>query len=54
MKNSFVMLGQFQRQARRAGMPKDKIASYIKNATSGDREHLEEVLFTALSEIEKD
>ena len=54
MENSFVMLGQFQKQARRAGMPTEKIQAYIKDATSGDREHLEEVLFTALSEIEGD
>lgn len=54
MENSFVLLGQFQKQARRAGMPKAKIDAYIKDATSGDREHLEEVLFQGLSEIEGD
>jgi hypothetical protein len=52
MENSYVMLGQFQRQARRAGMEKTKIDAYIKDATSGDREHLEAVLFEGLAEIE--
>jgi transcriptional/translational regulatory protein YebC/TACO1 len=54
MENSFMLLGQFSKQARRAGMAKEKIDAYIKDATSGDREHLEEVLYEALSEIEGD
>ena len=52
MKNSIIMLGQFRKQARKAGMPKEKIEAYSKDAMSGDREHLEEVLFEALSELE--
>lgn len=52
MENSFTMLGQFQKQARRAGWKKNKIDEVIKRATSGDRENLEAVLFEALSEIE--
>ena len=53
MENSFVMLGQFRKQARHAGMAQTKIDAYLKDATSGNRDHLEEVLFEALSEIEK-
>ena len=52
MENSFTLLGQYQRQARKAGVSKERIAQVLKDATSGDREHLEEVLFVALSEIE--
>ena len=48
------MLSQFSKQARRAGMSKEKIDAYIKDATSGDRDHLEEVLFQGLAEIEGD
>jgi transcriptional/translational regulatory protein YebC/TACO1 len=53
MENSFALLGQFRRQARKTKMPQEKIDAYLKDATSGDREHLEEVLFEALTEIEK-
>lgn len=52
--NSFVMLGQFAKQARRAKWSKEEIDAVIKNATSSDREHLEEVLFEALSELEEE
>ena len=53
MENSFVLLGQFRKQAKRAGWNEVKIKQVLDNATSGDREHLEEVLFEALSELEE-
>ncbi len=53
MENSFTLLGQYRKQAKRAGISAVRIAEVLKEATSGDREHLEEVLFEALSEIEK-
>ena len=54
MENSFVLLGQFRKQAKRAGWNEVKIKQVLDNATNGDREHLEEVLFEALSELEND
>ena len=51
MENSFALLAQYRRQAKRAGVAPEKIAEVLKSATSGDREHLEEVLFEALTEI---
>lgn len=52
MENSFVLLAQYSKQARSAGVTREKIAEVFRDATSGDREHLEEVLFEALAEIE--
>ncbi len=51
MENSFVMLGQFRKQAREAGKSKEWIEKYTKRATSGDRDNLENVLFEGLSEL---
>lgn len=52
MQNSFEMLGQYKKQAQRAGISKTRINEVLQQATSGDRENLEAVLFEALSEIE--
>ena len=53
MENSFVLLGQYRKQAKHAGISQARIDEILKDATSGDREHLEEVLFVGLSEIEE-
>ena len=38
--NAFNILGRCQQAARRAGLPKDEIDAFIKEATSGDYDHL--------------
>ena len=42
--NAFYLLGAFQRQARKEGWTKEEIESVIKEATSGDYDHLLTVL----------
>ena len=54
MENSFTLLAQYRKQARKAGVSAEQIDKVLKDATSGDREHLEEVLFEAITEIEND
>ena len=54
MENSFVLLAQYKKQARKAGVSAEQIEKVLKDAMSGDREHLEEVLFEAITEIEND
>lgn len=44
MENAFVLLGSFSKEARRAGMEKEKINEIIKEATSRDYEHLVKTL----------
>jgi hypothetical protein len=38
--NSFMILGLVAKALRRAGVPKDEIAQYQKEAMSGDYDHL--------------
>lgn len=42
--NAFFLLGYFQKEARRAGWTKDEIALTMKDAQSGDYNHLIQVL----------
>lgn len=42
--NAFVLLGQWAKQAKRNGLSKEKIDEVIKEATSGEYEHLVETL----------
>ncbi len=38
--NAFSILGRVQRAMRRAGWPREKIAEFMAEATSGDYDHL--------------
>ncbi len=38
--NAFSILGACQREARRAKVPKEEIDLFLKEATSGDYDHL--------------
>jgi hypothetical protein len=38
--NAFAILGRVQHAMRRAGVAKDDIEAYLKEATSGDYNHL--------------
>jgi hypothetical protein len=38
--NAFAIMGNFQRAARRAGWDKDEIDAVLKEARSGDYNHL--------------
>lgn len=51
--NSFQLLAIARTQARRAGMSADKIASYLADATSGDRDHLEDTCIKWACELEE-
>ena len=42
--NSFALLAQFNRQARKAGFSDQWVKDKIKEATESDRENLERVL----------
>ena len=43
-KNAFLLIGQWRRTARRMGLSKQTIADKIQEATSGDYNHLCNVL----------
>jgi hypothetical protein len=43
--NAFAILGNAQRVARKAGWDKETIDSFIKEATSGDYDHLLQTCF---------
>lgn len=51
--NAFEMMASFRKQAKRKGWSEEQIKKVMSDATSGDYNHLEEVIFAALSEIEK-
>ena len=38
--NAYSILGRVQKAMRRAGLPKDEIDAYLKEATAGDYNHL--------------
>lgn len=38
--NAFAILGAVRQAMRRAGIPKEEIDAYVKEATSGDYDHL--------------
>jgi hypothetical protein len=38
--NAFALMGAFQQQARREGWTKEEIDAVLKDATSGDYNHL--------------
>lgn len=38
--NAFAILGNVQRAMRRGGVPKEEIDEFLKEATSGDYNHL--------------
>ncbi|MCM8625161.1 hypothetical protein [Accumulibacter sp.] len=38
--NAFMILGLCQRAAKDAGLPKEEIDAFYKEATSGDHDHL--------------
>lgn len=38
--NAYSILGRVQKAMRRAGVPRNEIDAYIKEATSGDYNHL--------------
>ena len=42
--NAFMVLGLAQRAAKRAGWSKEKIDTFIKEATAGDYDHLLQVV----------
>ncbi len=42
--NTFVLLARFQKQARREGWTKEEIKLVMDDATSGDYDHLLQVL----------
>ena len=44
--NAFAILGNCQRQARRAGVPKTDIDAFLAEATSGDYDHLLQTCMT--------
>jgi hypothetical protein len=50
--NAYEIMASFNRQARKAGWPKDEIDRVLCDARSQDYEHLTEVIFQALDEIE--
>jgi len=50
--NAYGSLAAFNRQAQKAGWPKDKIEKVLRDARSADYEHLNEVLLQALSKLE--
>lgn len=50
--NSFEILAGIRTRARKAGMSDDKIASYLADATSGDRDHLEDTVIKMACELE--
>jgi hypothetical protein len=52
--NAYELMASFNGQARRAGWSKDKTLNVLQDAQSSDYEHLKEVLFQALLEIEED
>ena len=48
--NAFHLLGQFQKNARRQGWTKKEIDEVIKQATSGDYDHLIQTLIKNTTE----
>lgn len=44
MENAYALLAQFKRDARKADLKPEYIEKVIKEATSGDYDHLVEVL----------
>ena len=38
--NAFAILGAVQKELKRAGAPKEDLDAYLKEATSGDYDHL--------------
>jgi hypothetical protein len=52
--NAFAILGRFQREARRQGWSKDDIDKVVKDATSGDYDHLLCVMMNNVDDTNED
>jgi len=53
MENAFVLLGQFQGEAKRAGWDKKQIQKVMSQATSGNYDNLCATLLEAKYEIDE-
>jgi hypothetical protein len=51
--NSFALLAQFNREARKAGFSDEWVKAKIKEATATDRDNLERVLDEAFNTIKQ-
>jgi hypothetical protein len=54
MENVYEYFAQFQRAAKNAHWPRERIDAMITDARSGDYVHALEVLYEALAEIEEE
>jgi hypothetical protein len=52
--NSFVMLGQLRKQMKSKNWTSAEIEKVLNDATSGDRDHLEDVVYQTLTKLENE